>query len=89
MIVDRMLPVQTSIQTMLSLQESQIAELKQQIQELQNGGIEDWEQVPPELEKLQTENQKLKYRISHLKRVGLYSSIHFHQRQEFLFTPTV
>ncbi|XP_030836351.1 arginine--tRNA ligase, cytoplasmic-like [Strongylocentrotus purpuratus] len=51
-----------------SQQESQIAELKQQIQELQNGGVEDWEQVPPELEKLQTENQKLKYRISHLKR---------------------
>lgn len=49
-------------------QESQIAALKQEIRELQNGGVSEWEQVPPELEKLQTENQKLNYRLLHLKR---------------------
>ncbi|XP_071492205.1 arginine--tRNA ligase, cytoplasmic-like [Diadema antillarum] len=57
-----------TLTTRASQQEAQIASLKQEIQELQNGGVADWESVPPELQALQTENQKLKYRIMHLKR---------------------
>ncbi|XP_038056656.1 arginine--tRNA ligase, cytoplasmic-like [Patiria miniata] len=50
-------------------QEAEIAQLKQEILQLQNGEINDGnDSSSPELDKLRTENQKLKYRLAHLLR---------------------
>ena len=53
----------------LKLQEKEIAALEEEIKQIKDGVIPE-DMVTPELEKLKTENAKLKYQIKHLKRVG-------------------
>ena len=56
-------------------QEAEIARLKADIAKLQNGEMADGsgedDQVSPEMQKLRTTNEKLKFRITHLKRVSV------------------
>ena len=51
------------------LQEAEIAKLQTAINSIKEDGGHLKNEVTPELDKLRTENAKLKYRIKHLKRV--------------------
>ena len=56
---------------MLLFQEGEIAELERQVVLLKENGVAAVDgEVTPELDKLRTENSKLKYQINHLKRVS-------------------
>ena len=56
----------------LCFQEAEIKLLLEEVERLKNGNIEVTDDnITPELEKLRTENSKLKYQINHLKRVRI------------------
>ena len=55
---------------LLSSQEAEITQLKQEILQLQNGEVTDEnDAASSELNQLKIENQKLRYRLAHLLRV--------------------